>query len=45
MHFGLGGTITTTVTESVREMKVAGNSIFMSISIAEVTTDSWEIFL
>ena len=45
MHFGLGGTITTIVTGSVREMKVARNSIFMSISIAKVITDSWEIFL
>lgn len=45
MHFGLGGTITMTVTGIVREIKVARNSIFMSISIAKVITDPWEIFL
>ena len=31
MHFGEGGTITITMTEYFREMKVPCNSIFLSI--------------
>ena len=32
------------MTEKFREMKVACNSIFMSIFIAKIITDSWGIF-
>ena len=45
MHFGLDGTITRTMTENIREMKLACNSIFMSIYIAKVITDSCGMFL
>ena len=44
MYFGLGETITRTMTENFREMKVACNSIFKRIFKMRVITDSWGMF-
>ena len=45
IHFGLGGTVTRTMTENFREMKVGCNRILMNIFIEKVITDSQEMFL
>ena len=43
MHFDLGETVTRAMTKYFRKIKIAGNSIFMSILIA-VIIDSCEMF-
>ena len=39
-----GGTITRTMIENFREMKVACNNVFMSIFLAKLITDFWGIY-
>lgn len=45
MYFGLRETITRKMTENFREIKVASNSVFMSIITAKTITDSWQMSL